>query len=156
STYFNPSMLLFLMATAKPYHLEWPAGEKKILLVSVGSGQIPSASVDLRPEDMNLLYNAATVPSALMSSAKTQQDVLCRMFGTCRVGPVIDREVTITPGHLGPGSEGLFTYVRYEPLLDAASLAELGLPDVNPSTIIPMDSVDAIPDLQRVGEGFSQ
>ncbi len=34
----NPAFQLFLMATASPYCLEWPTGEEKMLLVSVGTG----------------------------------------------------------------------------------------------------------------------
>ena len=42
---------------------------------------------------MNLLYNAKSVPAALMSAALNEQDLLCRVFGRCRHGAPIDREV---------------------------------------------------------------
>lgn len=33
---------------------------------------------------MNLLYNAGSIPSALMYAALNEQDLLCRAFGACR------------------------------------------------------------------------
>ena len=42
---------------------------------------------------MNLLYNAKSIPAALMSAALNEQDLLCRVFGRCRHGATIDREV---------------------------------------------------------------
>ncbi|HVR97005.1 MAG TPA: patatin-like phospholipase family protein, partial [Thermoanaerobaculia bacterium] len=35
--YNNPSFQLFLMATLEPYRLEWPTGEDKMLIVSLGT-----------------------------------------------------------------------------------------------------------------------
>lgn len=69
------------------------------------------------PGDMNLLYNAGSVPSALMAAALAEQDLLCRVFGRSRHSADLDREA----GHLrgGPGliEPQLFTYVRYNALL---------------------------------------
>src|SRR5438876_2073702 len=42
--YNNPSFQAFVMATVEPYNLNWPAGEDKILLVSVGTGTSPYAN----------------------------------------------------------------------------------------------------------------
>lgn len=35
------------------------------------------------PPMMNLIYNAGSIPSALMYAALNEQDFLCRTFGTC-------------------------------------------------------------------------
>src|SRR5579871_700388 len=94
--YNNPALQLFLMATAGPYNLRWPVGEDKLLLVSVGTGTAAKANVELHPEEMNLLYNATSIPAALMAAASHQQDLLCRVLGKCMSGDPIDREV----GHL--------------------------------------------------------
>jgi hypothetical protein len=32
---------------------------------------------------MNLIYNASSIPSALMFAALNEQDFLCRVFGEC-------------------------------------------------------------------------
>ena len=47
--YNNPSFQLFLMATVTPYHLGWPTGEDKMLLVSLGTGTSPQANANLKP-----------------------------------------------------------------------------------------------------------
>ena len=67
--YNNPAFQLFLMATSEPYRLCWPTGADKMLIVSVGTGASANANADLSPEEMNLLYNAGTIPSALMAAA---------------------------------------------------------------------------------------
>jgi hypothetical protein len=51
---------------------------------------------------MNLLFNISSMPAVLMYAALKEQDLLCRVFGRCRHGAPIDREV----GHLMQG-EGL-------------------------------------------------
>jgi hypothetical protein len=77
----NPAFRLFLMATTEPYFLWWPTGEKEMLLVSVGTGMSVGANANLSPEEMNLLYNARSIPKALMRAALEEQDFLCRTFG---------------------------------------------------------------------------
>ena len=84
--YNNPAFQLFLMATHEKYALQWPTGEDQMLLVSVGTGTSPKADDHLRPGEMNLLFNAASVPAALMSAALHEQDALCRVLGRCRHG----------------------------------------------------------------------
>lgn len=149
--YNNPAFQLFLMATLNVYGLEWPAGEDEMLLVSVGTGTSPKANENLQPGDMNLLFNAGSVPSALMAAALNEQDLLCRVFGRCRHGAPLDREV----GDLrtGPGilDRRMFTYLRYNAELTRPGLDELGLEDIQPEDVQRLDSVAHIGDLQRVG-----
>ena len=152
--YNNPAFQLFLMATLGAYGLGWQTGEDRMLVVSVGTGFAPKADDRLRPSEMNLLYNATSVPAALMAAALHEQDLLCRVFGRCRHGAPIDREVgdLIDPragGALMP--ERLFGYVRYNAELTRSGLDELGLPDLAPEAVQRLDSVDHIGDLQRVG-----
>ena len=79
--YNNPAFQLFLMATLDSYRLGWPATESDLLLVSVGTGTCPKADDRLRPDAMNLLFNASSVPAALMHAALNEQDLLCRVLG---------------------------------------------------------------------------
>jgi len=76
--YNNPAFQLFLMATLDVYRLSWRATESDLLVVSVGTGSSPKADDHLRPGDMNLLFNASSVPAALMYAALNEQDLLCR------------------------------------------------------------------------------
>lgn len=149
--YNNPAFQLFLMATLEEYRLGWKAGEQDLLLVSVGTGSAANANEELDPGEMNLLYNASSIPGALMYAAATEQDLLCRVFGRCRHGAELDREVGAIRSGPGILDQRLFTYLRYGADLSRTGLDSLGLPDVQPSNVQRMDSVEHIGDLQRVG-----
>ena len=149
--YNNPAFQLFLMATLDVYGLGWETGEDRMLLVSVGTGTSPKADDHLRPGDMNLLFNASSVPAALMSAALHEQDMLCRIFGRCRHGAPIDREVGDLQAASGVVPQRLFSYVRYNAELTRQGLDRLELRDVVPEHVQRLDSVAHIGDLQRVG-----
>uniref|UniRef100_A0A831XMS9 Patatin n=1 Tax=Geobacter metallireducens TaxID=28232 RepID=A0A831XMS9_GEOME len=152
TTYNNPAFQAFLMATVEPYNLRWPAGEEKLLVVSVGTGTSPQANADLAPDEMNLLYNAGSIPSALMYAALNEQDFLCRTFGRCLAGDPLDREVGDMIGKSGPVAPKLFTYLRYNAELTREGLDSLGLFHIEPEKVQKLDSVEHIPELQEVGK----
>ena len=158
--YNNPAFQLFLMATIEAYNLGWPVGEKEMLLVSIGTGINPKANANLAPGQMNLIYNASSIPSALMSAASNEQDFLCRIFGKCLIGEPLDREVHNLidernlekgfPGNKGPCGK-IFTYLRYNAELSADGLHRLGVGHLKPEYVQQMDSVDHIPDMREIG-----
>lgn len=154
--YNNPAFQLFVMATAEPYKLCWPTGEDKMLLVSVGTGLTPNIQPDLKTGNMHLLYQAQSLPLALMVAAQNEQDLLCRVFGKCLVGEMIDHEV----GHLidtkRPANSKFFTYVRYDTELTKNGLANLGVGHLNAENLQQMDSVEYMPELQEVGRAIAK
>jgi patatin-like phospholipase/acyl hydrolase len=163
--YNNPAFQLFLMATMAPYGLAWEPGEQNMLLVSIGTGTSPDANEDLLPGQMNLMYNATSVPSALMLAASTEQDVLCRVFGRTRCGDRIDREIDdlIAPGQALPAGRmpwpvypKLFTYMRYNVELTVDGLGALGVPHITPAHVQQLDSVKYISELQEVGQAVGR
>jgi len=156
--YNNPAFQLFLMATLKAYKLEWPTGEDKMLLVSIGTGIAADANKDLTPDQMNIVYNATSLPSAFMFAAANEQDFLCRAFGKCLSGAPLDREVGDMKGETGkgPASPKLFTYMRYNADLSRDGLTLLGLPKVDPACVQQLDSVAHIKDLQEVGRAIAK
>ena len=154
--YNNPAFQAFLMATVEPYKMKWATGEDRMLIVSIGTGTSPDANADLDPTDMNLLYNAGSIPSALMFAALNEQDLLCRVFGKCLAGDQLDRELGTLIDAKGPVSPKLFTYVRYNAELTRSGLDALGLDDIKPANVQQLDSVDHIPDLQRVGKAVGE
>jgi hypothetical protein len=166
--YNNPAFQLFLMATVAPYNLGWPAGEREMLLVSLGTGTSPGANLDLAPDQMNLIYNATSIPSALMFAASNEQDFLCRVFGKCRAGDPIDREVGDMMGLpddtrdqetvriKGPLQAKLFTYMRYNAELTREGLDAVGLSHIKPENVQRLDSVEHIAELQEVGRAVAQ
>jgi predicted acylesterase/phospholipase RssA len=152
TTYNNPAFMLFLMATTEPYRLCWPVGVDDMLLVSIGTGTSPKANQDLAPEDMNLIFNATSVPSALMFAALNEQDLLCRMFGECRHGAELDREVGTLVGARGPVDPKLFRYVRYNAELTREWLEQNGLGRIDPRDVQRLDSTAHVDELAEVGQ----
>ena len=163
--YNNPAFQMFMMATVPQYNLRWATGADRMLIVSVGTGTSPNANKDLAPGQMNLLYNASSIPSALMFAAANEQDFLCRVFGDCRAGDPLDREVGDLIGAVAPQPDGrapwptypkLFTYMRYNAELTEKGLLALGLPPtIKPSDVQEMDSVAHIAELQEVGKAVA-
>jgi uncharacterized protein len=154
--YNNPAFQLFVMATAEPYQLCWPTGEDKMLLVSVGTGLTPNIQPNLQAGNMHLLYQAQSLPLALMVAAQNEQDLLCRVFGKCLAGEMIDREVGNLIGTSGPANPKLFTYVRYDTELSQRGLEGLGVGHLDAANLQQMDSVKYMPELQEVGRSIAK
>jgi patatin-like phospholipase/acyl hydrolase len=161
--YNNPAFQMFLMATLDRYwarkpEAHWQAGRDRMLVVSVGTGTSPDARQGLQAEDMNLLFNATTIPSALMFAALNEQDLLCRVFGDCRVGDPLDRELGDLCGSIGPlpQEQKLFTYLRYNVELTREGLDALGCQAIEPGTVQKLDSVDGISELRAVGQAVAE
>jgi len=154
SPYNNPAFQLFLMATLKAYRLNWPAGEDRMLLVSVGSGADSFADMALRPSRMHLLYHAPRLPLVLMASASAQQDLLCRAFGRCLFGDPLDSELGDLQGEAGAGAvdRKLFTYVRYNVELSRSGLDSIGLREIRIADVGPLDAVRHMDDLRQIGQ----
>jgi len=154
----NPAFQIFLMATLGAYRLRWPTGESNMLVVSVGTGTAPQANENLRASAMNVFFNAAAVPTALMGGALNEQDLLCRVYGRCRHGAPIDREVEDLKKE-SQGIDGmprLFSYVRYNAMLTTDGLRDLGLADIDPVRVRKLDAVNNIGDLQRIGRAAAR
>jgi len=160
--YNNPAFQMFLMATVDRYWIKappdisrWQTGVDDMLVISIGTGTSAGESYSLRPGEMNLIFNATTIPSALMYAALNEQDFLCRVFGDCVQGPPLDREVDAMIGSRGPVEKKLFRYARYNAELTAEGLEALGCEDVDPVKVQKLDSVDSIDDLQRIGKAVA-
>ena len=153
--YNNPAFKLFLMATLPSYHLEWSKGAEEMLVVSVGTGSTARANESLRAWQMNLIYNARSVPAALMYAAAVEQDALCRVFGRCLFGAPIDRELGALQETEYAGKVNDFTYLRYDADLSAAGLRARGLDDIEPAHVQKLDSVAHTAELQRVGDAVA-
>jgi Patatin-like phospholipase len=148
TVYNNPAFLLFLMATIPPYRLEWPRGDDRLQLISIGTGVVPQKDMELSPDTMNLIYNASAVPSALMLSTVVEQDILCRLHGKCVHGGMLDRELGDLSGAYLSKS---FLYARYNVELSYEGLASLGIHDMDPTKIQTGDSFEHADQLLRVG-----
>lgn len=161
--YNNPAFQMFLMATMdcywpkSPRKRGWETGADKMLIVSVGTGTSPDVRNGTSPNQMHLLFNATTIPSALMFAALNEQDLLCRVFGKCLAGDLLDRELRdVMPGEGPlPADQKLFTYVRYNAELTREGLDAIGCKDIEPDDVRKLDAVESIPQLREVGRAVA-
>ena len=91
--YNNPAFQIFLMATVDRYWANAPEGGAAGPRARTGCSSsrsapapAPERETTSSPSEMNLLFNASTIPSALMFAALNEQDLLCRVFGDCLAG----------------------------------------------------------------------
>jgi uncharacterized protein len=150
--YNNPAFQLFLQTTLEPYHLQWPVGEKEMLLISIGTGLNPEVDLGLQRKDLGFQRIVEIAMAAQFNSAIYQQDLLCRTFGRCLAGGKLDSEVKDMIGIPAPGAPKLFTYARYNVELTESGLKEIGLSDVDPKHVSKLDSVQYMDELVRVGK----
>jgi hypothetical protein len=154
--YNNPAFIMFLTATLPEYRIGWKTGEKDMLLISVGTGLHPNSAPDLTPTKMNLLYTVTKTPAALMFAALNEQDMLCRTFGKCLAGDIIDSEIGDMIGSQGIMPDKLFTYCRYNVELVEDRLASIGCEDLARLPLYKMDAVQLIGPMQRVGKAIAE
>ena len=143
----NPSFQLFLQATLPEYGLAWPTGTDKLLLVSIGTGLKPTKDT----ARANMLSNAIAQIHCLLAGASVEQDLLCRLFGECRTGDPIDREVgdLINSRTSRPKQ---FSYCRYNIEFSPAGLALAECPPRLRRGVVAIDDVTAFGDLLKLGE----
>ncbi len=113
----NPAYLLYTMATLPEYRLGWNDGKDRMSLVSIGTGRVRAGRGKL---EQNLLGQAMSIPSALISSAQWVQDLLCRQQGECRHGDPLDSEVG---DMIRPNDRARFLYARYDKAIDETVVA---------------------------------
>jgi hypothetical protein len=161
--YNNPAFQMFLMATVDRYWVRapadgqgWKTGVEDMLVVSIGTGTSAGEKDSLRPDEMNLIFNATTIPSALMYAALNEQDFLCRIFGECVAGPTLDREVGDMIGSRGPLAKKLFRYARYNAELTYEGLKALGCGGIEPTRVQKLDSISALKELQDIGTAVAE
>jgi uncharacterized protein len=157
--YNNPALIAALMVTEACFNVQWPIGEDRLYVLSVGTGR-----TRVRYANASSLWELALPAvmsktiTALIEGATHQQDFLCRVMGRCLHGPAIDREV----GQLietAPSADRLlspprrFTYVRYN--------TDFSSPEFAPVLSkyggdVPMDLPLLIPALQLLGQRYAQ
>jgi hypothetical protein len=172
--YNNPAFLLYRMATASAYRLNWTSGEKNLLLISVGTGAAESLGATAASPNRNLVSNVAGLPGELMYGIQVDQDVNCRIVGRCVYGAHLDREILdLVPRQTMPGmtmeeeykasetplSKDLgrqFLYARYNADLSRDGLNRLGFPKIDPVHIQKLDAVENINALLEIGQAVGK
>jgi len=132
--YNNPAFLLFRFATDPAYQLQWPTGERNMMIVSVGTGAAAAAGATADDPESNMLSTGITIPNALMYGSLVDQDINCRAIGRCTYGEEIDRELgdmiprdaAGQPLPLDRDCGRSFLYARYNIDVSAKGLVDLG------------------------------
>jgi predicted acylesterase/phospholipase RssA len=161
--YNFPGFLMVRMATAPAYRLDWPMGEDKLLLVSVGTGWSPIKGTQVDDPETNIAAAGLMTLQALMRQAEVDQDLNCRTVGRCTYGHKLDREVDDLVPRDGNGKEipltqnlgRAFLYCRYDAELTATGFAELGVKGIKPEQVGSMDDVKAMPHLVAIGQALA-
>jgi uncharacterized protein len=149
--YNNPALLLYRMATAPEYRVGWPAGEDRLMLVSVGTGSVFHPLPEAKLFGKSMLTNAMTIPGALMTAISVENDINCRAIGRCVHGDRLDAEIgNLIPTDAAPGPRQ-FLYARFNPDISREGLAAMDLGDIKPDRLV-LDNVAAIEDLVRIGK----
>lgn len=169
--YNNPAFLLYRMATQPAYELRWPAGERNLLVVSVGTGSAPEVFAEQAHRHSDLLSTAADIPGRLMYVMAIDQDIVCRTVGRCSYGASVDGELKdlicreeaeaapVQDSRLSPAAVPLehdlgraFLYARYNADLSREGLEALGLGNLSPERVQKLDAVDQMSNLLAIGQ----
>lgn len=156
--YNIPAFLMYRTVVAPAYNLKWPAGESRMLIVSIGTGSAPKLGPAAENASRSLVEVGVSIAGEMMNGMAYDQDINCRTVGRCVSGPSLDREVgTMIPSE--PLSKDLgrqFLYTRYDPEITREGLNDLGLNDIDPKRIAKLDSIESIEDLLRVGRAYAE
>ena len=148
SPFNNPALQAVMYATLDGYHIGWPKGADKLLLVSVGTG---SRDTKVAPPSL-AADNALKSMFSLMDDCASLMELFLQWMSHSRTAREIDRELgDLRNDSMAP--EPLLTYLRYNVLLTGDSLASLGmaLPDDKVETLSVMDDPNNMATLQEVG-----
>jgi predicted acylesterase/phospholipase RssA len=160
TAYNCPAFVMVRMATHPAYRLNWPMGEKKMLVVSLGTGSAPKLGATVDDPDTNVIANLVNTLGAVMNQAQVDQDMNCRSVGRCTYGSHLDNEFgdgvpRDADGQKIPLTQDLsraFLYARYDAALTRKGLDELGLKDINPDDVSKLDAVEHVEALIKIGE----
>jgi predicted acylesterase/phospholipase RssA len=149
----NPALTLFLLVTIGGYTFNWPLGEDKLLLVSVGTG---SWARHEDGEDV-LGYGAwnwaAEVPAMFMSDAAWHVQLMLQAISNTPTRVRINREIGDLSDTLLTG-EPLLSYIRYNVNLDETTMNSLRLPELASKAkgLRELSAAEHRHDLARIGE----
>lgn len=148
----NPSLQALMTATMKGYRLDWPTGEDRLLVVSVGTGKADPAVGHANLVAGTAAIHAVLSLKALMEDCADQVEAVMQWLSRSPTARVIDREIGTCEPPLG--GSAMCSYLRYNVLLEsgwyAAHMGETLSPKALKS-LEAMDEPDNIPELDRVG-----
>jgi len=150
--YNNPALIAFLMATLPAYRMEWETGPDRLQLVSVGTGSVRTVLAKQQAERIHLIDQLQFVVPSLLESVALEQDLVCRILGTCHFGGEIDSEIGDLQENAFTRNQKLFSYVRYNRYFRHDETSELLKATKQQFSL---DNLGLIPFLQRAGREYA-
>lgn len=154
SMFNNPAYMMFLIATIlKGFPFQWPKGEDKVMLVSLGTG-FHREKIDLdNVKDLGH-YWASEIPEMLMWDANKFNQMMLQSISNSETAIAIDREIGSMKGDL-LSEQPLLNYLRYNVEFEKNNLAQLGFPNVDIQSICQMDKAENRGLLADIGRAAS-
>jgi hypothetical protein len=119
----NPALQLAMVALIPPYGVGWEAGDDKLMIVSVGTGQARPARPEwaTRPAPL-AIWKAIHALSSLSYDTSQLAISMLQWLGASPQPWIINSEVGGLSG-MNPGGKPLWTFVRYDAPLEQKWLA---------------------------------
>lgn len=89
--YNIPAFVMYRNAVLPPFELGWEKGERKMMLISIGTGSTPQLGPTAQNPSRSVFEVAMGIAGELMNGMAYDQDINCRTVGRCVFGPVLDR-----------------------------------------------------------------
>ncbi len=151
SPYLNPALAMYLHATLPEYGMAMTSGADQMLLVSVGTGEVPPLHQPGQFSNINRIGGALRTLKQVMSSVRVQQDMLCRVLGRCLAGNRLDSELgALIESPTASRDPKHFTYMRYDHDFTEAEQADYRK-RTESRAAFPLDGLKGIPILQEIG-----
>jgi hypothetical protein len=148
----NPALQALMTATMEGYRLNWPVGEDRMLVVSVGTGKANAEVGHAGIVKGTAAIHAVMSLAALMEDCADQVETVMQWLSSSPTARPIDRELDRAQPPLG--GTPMLSYLRYNVLLQeewcAQNLGEaLGAKALK--ALEAMDKPENIPELDRLG-----
>jgi patatin-like phospholipase/acyl hydrolase len=154
SPYNNPAMQMLMLATCSGYGLNWPFGEDRLLLISVGTGHIGTTSTPDETMRMPAVMLAAQSMLSIMEDANWLNQAILQWMGRSATAWEIDSEIgDLTTDSLG-GRGAMISYQRYDVALRPSwlrSALNLEMTETDCAALYAMDNAENIDRLESLG-----
>jgi hypothetical protein len=154
SPYNNPAMPLLMLATCGGYGLNWPFGEDRLLLISVGTGHLGIAYSPEEVMGMPAVMLAAQSMLSIMDDANWLSQAILQWMGRSATGWSIDAEIgDLASDSLG-GGRSMISYQRYDVSLEPSWLRttlSVAMTESDCTALYAMDNAENIERLTSLG-----
>ena len=154
SPYNNPSMQMLMLATCSGYGLNWPFGEDRLLLVSVGTGHVAMTVEAEAVMRMPAVMLAAQSMLSVMEDANWLGQAILQWMARSATGWTIDSELgDLSSDSLG-GGPAMISYQRYDVALQPSWLSNtlgIDMTEEDCADLYAMDRAENVGRLTRLG-----